>query len=259
MWTVDCGRANIRELITYIHTPTLICLLTWRAHLRKPACLQQALAGLWEMHKNSTQIQAVRFKCDHQHSERLLTELKHATFQEHNSTGMLDFTTNIGISAWHVTSWRSVSSQAKPDCGERIRVWTKAKTALNLHHQLLSWKSLGCSFTCSEREKSIAHADSVDPFFVDTENPSTESSPNDAPEIGVCFASSSGWREVDLKRPERFLLVSQREREGSLQLQNLQRRRGFIPTPYCATVPAQSNKQKLDFNSFPTTTSTAPL
>lgn len=104
-------------------------------------------------------------------------------------------------------SWCSVSSQAKPDCAERIRVWTKAKTALNLHHQLLSWKSLGCSFTCSRREKSIPHADSVDPFFVDTEKPSTESSPNDALEIEVCLASSSEWRGVDLKRPARFLPV----------------------------------------------------
>lgn len=179
---------------------------------------------------------------------------------------MAAFTAKIRDSVSHVISWCSVSSQAKPDCGERIRVWTKAKTALNLHHQLLSWKSLGCSFTCSQREKSIPHADSVDPFFVDTENPSTESSPNDAPEIGVCLASSSGWREVDLKRPARSLLVCRREWEESLQPQNLQQAtgseklvagRGVIPTSYCVTVPAQSNKQKLDFKSFPTTSAAA--
>lgn len=59
---------------------------------------------------------------------------------------------------------------------------------------------MGCSFTCSRREKSITHADSVDPFFVNTEKPSTESSPNDALEIEVCLASSLEWRGVDLKR-----------------------------------------------------------
>lgn len=60
--------------------------------------------------------------------------------------------------------------------------------------------------------------------------------------------------------------VSARARED-LKLQNLQRATrieklvagwGFISTPYCVMVPAQSNKQKLDFNSFPTT-SAAPL
>lgn len=41
-----------------------------------------------------------------------------------------------------------------------------------------------------------------------------KSSLNDAPEIGVCLASSSGWREVDLKRLHVFCMcLSERERE----------------------------------------------
>lgn len=163
-------------------------------------------------------------------------------------------------------SWCSVSSRAKPDCRGRNSVWTKAKTALNLHHQLLSWK-LGVHLHVVGGENQFHMPIRLIPSLWDTEKPSTESSPNDAPEREVCSASSLGWSDVDLKRPARFLLAMERRigerREESLQLRNYKWERScsrdLILTRYCVAVWAQSTKQKRDFNSFPTTSAGGTL